>query len=951
LKNIVPSRICNSDDYRGEIESSSNKGTNEAHPLSTREYCIPQDLDFDYPEVRIHNGNWESSIFLSWIMQIILMEVLQVPATVGLTTNTTAISSFYAVENTLEYSAEAYPFDALQDGVDCQTKSEPCIQVMPEVWNGQQHEWSRAVKAGYMEPVEGNGAVGKGSIYIPKFAAVQDPTLVSVYGLQGEASRHKLAELFRKPLTWLEYCRDVSPSQCEDDPVAAFYPSTNEQELHYHHPQFFPGYFHSPPENNCTQNPTNCTGYVVQPPCDWSTNVDAQLYWNEIYLTPDGPVRPNGGYEYKSMVEIWRAANATKSPVIMWWWKPDALVEEFFDTDTSFQQLLLPDATETCSHNRVDTEARCSEDIWVRRGDPKGACDQEFHALQKAIASKFQQQAESEPLVTKSPAYGFIKQLRITDLELNGMLREWVSTNVDPFGNDAREAVCTWVVKNYDNLLEYLPPGYPKEVETVNAYNEGYMTGAMVTGITTCLTVIAITSVCYAYRHQTVFIYAQTHMMGLILSGFLIISLGAILFTLEPTSSVCMAQVWLVNLGYAVHLLPLLVKIAAINKIMSSAKKMKRVKINKWEMFRVMGALLALVIIYLVVWTTVDPVQVVAERSVTNAASAIVEESITCTSEDSFWYYLALGYQAIMLLMAAVLAFQSRHAPSQFNESRALGTMIYSHCLFMILRGIVLMFREREILEPGVSAAVMSYLLSLDTVTSMGIYVVPKILQARWPKESDFEGTHRNTLGGFRDSETVGQIEAKASQRVAFSEIDEPPSITFRQGRILSLRKAEDSVDNHTSFSLTAQDNNRGSLTAGSSRLSWHNSRLPEIAQETSKDLREESTSVEIIDAGSERHFMSETEASSVSERQLAVDTSDVPRRVSLNKRRIPPCSETSVQSDKSLELSQKMQPFLFGTIVDPLGNDNGFASGNDEAKVDPPLSSELGERVDDSGT
>ena len=97
LESIIPSRICNSDDFR----QSTQDPNSIAPPLPTREFCIPQDFDFDYPEIRIHNGNWESSIFLSWILQIILMEVLQVPVTAGLTTNTTAKSGFYAVENTL----------------------------------------------------------------------------------------------------------------------------------------------------------------------------------------------------------------------------------------------------------------------------------------------------------------------------------------------------------------------------------------------------------------------------------------------------------------------------------------------------------------------------------------------------------------------------------------------------------------------------------------------------------------------------------------------------------------------------------------------------------------------------------------------------------------------------------------------------------------------------------
>jgi hypothetical protein len=42
------------------------------------------------------------------------------------------------------------------------------------------------LEEGYIDPVEGNGQVGKVSLYVPKFTANRDDTLVSFYGLQGE---------------------------------------------------------------------------------------------------------------------------------------------------------------------------------------------------------------------------------------------------------------------------------------------------------------------------------------------------------------------------------------------------------------------------------------------------------------------------------------------------------------------------------------------------------------------------------------------------------------------------------------------------------------------------------------------------------------------------------------------------------------------------------------------
>ena len=103
---IEHGRICNSDDDSDDEEKDCYE------PL------------FDYTEVRIHNGNWESSIFLSWIYQIVLMELIEVPVTVGLgpsggkqhegVKDSTYDASFYNPKNTFSYSSKSYPWDALR---------------------------------------------------------------------------------------------------------------------------------------------------------------------------------------------------------------------------------------------------------------------------------------------------------------------------------------------------------------------------------------------------------------------------------------------------------------------------------------------------------------------------------------------------------------------------------------------------------------------------------------------------------------------------------------------------------------------------------------------------------------------------------------------------------------------------------------------------------------------
>ena len=439
LGDTYEKRICNSDD---KFEES--------------EFCRRSSRDF--PEIRVHNGNWESSIFYAWILQIMLQEIMEVPISVGFNTSTALEMSFYSPKNTLEYSPVAYPWEGLKNARDCHLKTESCVQVLPEVWNGQAFVLEQLLEDGIIDAVQGDGQIGKISWFLPKFAIVQDPSLASYVGLQGAHNREKLAKTFGRPTSWIEYCTRISPINCsKPDEFAFFYPHNEAEQGMYFVSGAYTGYFEKRTSSCNSLVSHNCTGYIVQSSCEWSSHMDQQLYWNNISLSSDGPLQPNHGYDYSSMIQIWKAANATKSPVIMWWWKPESLVELFQGTNAEFEQIHLPTPTVECSAYRADTAARCSADVWDRRGHPLGACDQEPHSLQKIIASSLNEQSLEQPVGLRSPGYEFILNFQITDLQMNSILRRWISIGEDTYGNDARQAVCEWVTENLEDLLDFIP--------------------------------------------------------------------------------------------------------------------------------------------------------------------------------------------------------------------------------------------------------------------------------------------------------------------------------------------------------------------------------------------------------------------------------------------------------------------------------------------------------------
>jgi hypothetical protein len=537
---FLPQRVCNSDD------------------AINNDLCKISDFDGIYPELRIHHADWTSNMFQAWIYQIMLMEVLGVPTTVGLTTQDTPISSFYSKDNTLEFSPETYPYHALSLANrvhDCALTEKPCAHVLPEVWNGQMVDYIPLVLAQTLEPT-GNGMVGMGGFYIPAFTAKEHQSLVIYYALQGEDNRQKLAQIFKRPTTWLDYCQQVSTTNCSrfpQDTTASRFPYPDEEDVYFAE-GVYTGHFRATDKNDCETNPASCTGHIISPPCQWSEAVAGQLYWNDIVgLEQDGPLAPNGGYGYSAMREIWMAANATTSHVLMYWYQPDDLIQQFFGSKASFQQILLPAPTGICLENRPDLQARCSDDIQVRRGDPVGACDYQAQALQRLIAKSVGDNTAGPPKAEQSPAYEFIRNFKISENDMNSMITNWLQQDVDRFGNDAREAVCNWVVENLNTLEGFIPPGYPRKVALKSEYDAWYLHLAQALGVfAEVLCLAAIAAVLHS-RKTKVMVFAQPFFLLLILTGFSFISMGAILIATTPTQASCRSLVWFIVLGYSVR--------------------------------------------------------------------------------------------------------------------------------------------------------------------------------------------------------------------------------------------------------------------------------------------------------------------------------------------------------------------------------------------------------------
>ena len=145
-----------------------------------------------------------------------------------------------------------------------------------------------------------------------------------------------------------------------------------------------------------------------------------------------------------------------------------------------------------------------------------------------------------------------------------------------------------------------------------------------------------------------------------LLLGLLLVALGAVTSADVISNASCITTEWCVLLGYTLELAPILVKVQAINKVTREAMRFRRIEIDskKLKIYPILFAIPA--IIYLIVWTSVDTPLMINNLKLKNDEISIVELNQSCSSSSQIWSIMAYIWQALLLLCASVLAYQSR---------------------------------------------------------------------------------------------------------------------------------------------------------------------------------------------------------------------------------------------------------------------------------------------------
>ena len=468
------------------------------------------------------------------------------------------------------------------------------------------------------------------------------------------------------------------------------------------------------------------------------------MFWNNISVVSDGPYRPNNGYTYSQMLQILSASNKTKDDIMIWWFSPDMTNELYFGQESALYRVQFPEPTRECIESRPPD--KCSYDLDQRLGNQMGACDYELNQLNKIISSGLLSATMQRDEINRSPALDFIRQMRIPPMAMESILQQWVMESGDP-SFTARDVICQWVYDNADYLQRYIPNSYPRTIVDQGLELQQFNIVATTFGVLSIvITFVALAFTIY-HRKHTVILYSKIDFLYCILIGFLIIAIASVIVLAEPTFVSCTSQQWAIALGYTLQFIPLLLKIAAINKITRMSMQLRRVNYNLKRLKTGVFSAVIAVIIYLSIWTLIDPSTNKDIQLFLDETKSMVVINHTCASRKNIWKIILYLWEAFQLISILVLTLQSQTLIREMDESQALTLMVYTHILFLVLRLIVGWFGLSYLFNPDTSISIKSLLLSWDTILCVVIYFGDKARRIRTTPSIDTDrrlSTHIN---------------------------------------------------------------------------------------------------------------------------------------------------------------------------------------------------------------
>ncbi|XP_026854068.2 probable G-protein coupled receptor 158 [Electrophorus electricus] len=239
----------------------------------------------------------------------------------------------------------------------------------------------------------------------------------------------------------------------------------------------------------------------------------------------------------------------------------------------------------------------------------------------------------------------------------------------------------------------------------------------------------------YHYRRNKRIKASGLILMETIQSGAVLLYLPVMILYFHPSVLRCILLRWLRLLGFATVYGTVILKLYRVLKVFLSRTAQRVPYMTSWRVLRLLGAILLVVLWFLVAWTS-------AMCQSRDAHLALIAVGVTPDGLQfsmcllDCWDYMMAVAEFLFLLWGAYLCYAVRTVPSAFHEPRYLAVAIYNELLISAIFHII-----RFSLAPGLHPDWMLMLFFVHThltvTVTLGLLLLPKFLSSGTHMQED----------------------------------------------------------------------------------------------------------------------------------------------------------------------------------------------------------------------
>jgi hypothetical protein len=246
-----------------------------------------------------------------------------------------------------------------------------------------------------------------------------------------------------------------------------------------------------------------------------------------------------------------------------------------------------------------------------------------------------------------------------------------------------------------------------------------------------------------ALKNKPVILFSQPKFLLTVLVGAVLEFISMMMLSNGYMSSeLCYASAWAGHLGFAIAFSALFAKTWRLNKLFNN-KKLRKMRITNKDVFMIVALITFVSLLTLLVWTIMGAADA---KYLQQSYGTIYETTqfdvyVGCNSEEgAIPIFILLGFEGLLLLYSAMMAYNARNIDVSFGESKHIAIVIYNIFIIGIV-AVVISFVGPGSIDPDGLFVAQVVCQFAGTVMTICVLFLPKLLNPNQAEGNTTSGT------------------------------------------------------------------------------------------------------------------------------------------------------------------------------------------------------------------